>query len=67
MAFGNLLGAWKKARKGKKYTQSAAAFWVEQERELLKLQDELRAEKWQPGAYLLKSQATTSGSAAKRH
>ena len=31
VAFDNLLGALKKARKGKKYTGSAAAFWMEQE------------------------------------
>jgi hypothetical protein len=51
VAFDNLLQALKKARKGKKYTQSAASFWVEQERELLKLQEELQGERWQPGAY----------------
>ncbi len=50
-SFENLYLAYRKARKGKRGKVSVAAFEFNQEEELLRLRDELRAEAWQPGAY----------------
>jgi RNA-directed DNA polymerase len=47
----NLMLAWRKARRGKRYTPAAAAFERALDRELPALQRELAAECYQPGAY----------------
>lgn len=49
--FENILWAWKKARRGKRYTATAAAFEQNLDSELIALQTELRAETYQPGGY----------------
>jgi hypothetical protein len=49
--FGNLLAAYKKARKGKRYLPRVAEFGQNLDRELLALYDELRDERYQPGGY----------------
>ena len=50
-SFENLYEAWRKARKGKRYREQAAAFERNQEEELLLLQEELQARRYQPGPY----------------
>ncbi|MEW6718230.1 MAG: RNA-directed DNA polymerase [Chloroflexota bacterium] len=50
-SFENLYLAYRKARKGKRGKASVACFEFEQEKELLRLRDELLAETWQPGPY----------------
>ena len=50
-SFENLFLAYRKARKGKRGKESTAAFEYDQEKELLKLREELVAGTWQPGAY----------------
>jgi RNA-directed DNA polymerase len=50
-SFENLFLAYCKARKGKRSKESTAAFEYDQEKELLRLRDELVAGAWQPGAY----------------
>ena len=49
--FENLYLAYRKARKGKRGKEPAAAFEQVQEKELLALQDELRAKTYTPGPY----------------
>ena len=49
--FENLYLAWRKARKGKRRREQAAAFERVQEEELLNLQEELRGFTYQPGEY----------------
>ena len=49
--FENLYLAYRKARKGKRGKEPAAAFEQVQEEELLALQDELRAKTYTPGPY----------------
>ncbi|MBI9043578.1 MAG: hypothetical protein JEZ06_03785 [Anaerolineaceae bacterium] len=48
----NLLSAWRKARRGKRYTPAAASFERNLDRELLKVQAELEKETYQPGNYV---------------
>jgi RNA-directed DNA polymerase len=48
----NLLLAWRKARKGKRYTPAAAAFERSLDIELLNLQHDLASESYQPGEYV---------------
>ena len=50
-AFENLYLGFKKARKGKKRTRANAAFEVNLEKELFKLQDELKGQHYCPGSY----------------
>lgn len=50
-AFENLLLAWQKARKGKRYSAAAAAFECNLDVELTTLHDELRTESYQPAGY----------------
>jgi len=50
-AFPNLLLAYRKAARGKRGHPSVAAFEYNLERELLQLQEELRAQTYQPGSY----------------
>ncbi|GAP17261.1 reverse transcriptase domain-containing protein [Levilinea saccharolytica] len=50
-SFENLYDAWRKARKGKRYREGAAAFERVQEEELLALQAELQHFTYQPGPY----------------
>lgn len=47
----NLLLAARKARRGKRHRPTVARFEYEQERQLLRLQRELRAGEWQPGPF----------------
>ncbi len=49
--FENLLLAFQKARKGKRKNKNVAAFEVNMENELLKLQEELSSKTYQPGSY----------------
>lgn len=49
--FANLLLAWKKARRGKRYKPTVAAFEYNLDIELLTLQQELYDESYQPGPY----------------
>lgn len=49
--FGNLYAAWRKARRGKRYTLAAAAFEQNLDVELVALQQELANETYQPGPY----------------
>ncbi|MEO8391830.1 MAG: RNA-directed DNA polymerase [Chloroflexota bacterium] len=49
--FENVYLAWRKARRGKRYTQAAAAFERNLDVELLTLHRELLDESWQPGGY----------------
>ncbi len=53
VTFDNLLLAWRKARKGKRARTSVSDFALNLERELFALQDELKRQTWQPGAYQL--------------
>jgi len=48
--FENIYGAWRKARRGKRY-KPAAAFEQNLDAELLALHQELRDESWQPGGF----------------
>ena len=50
-SFQNLLEAFYKARKGKRGKSGVAAFEYNLERELLRLEQELRRESWRPGGY----------------
>jgi retron-type reverse transcriptase len=50
-SFENLYLAYRKARQGKRGKPGVAAFEFNQEAELIRLQEELRAESWRPGAY----------------
>lgn len=50
-SFENIYHAWRKARKGKRRREGAAAFERVQEEELLALQAELRDFSYQPGPY----------------
>lgn len=50
-SFENLYQAWRKARKGKRYTPTAAAFERNLDVELLTLHRELSEESWVPGKY----------------
>ena len=50
-SFENLYRAYRQARKGKRGVPGVAAFEYDQERQLLRLQDELTSESWQPGEY----------------
>ncbi|MCW5849728.1 MAG: group II intron reverse transcriptase domain-containing protein [Anaerolineae bacterium] len=49
--FGNLVAAWRKARRGKRTTPAAAALEQALDVELVALQQELAAETYQPGPY----------------
>ncbi|MCX7112387.1 MAG: reverse transcriptase domain-containing protein [Proteobacteria bacterium] len=49
--FGNLHLAWRKAARGKRGNPAAASFETNLADELIRLQDELTTETWQPGAY----------------
>lgn len=49
--FENLYEAWRKARRGKRYTASAATFERNLDIELTTLHRELLDESWQPGGY----------------
>jgi hypothetical protein len=49
--FSNLLSAWRKARRGKRYQPAAADFERNLDVELIALQQELEKETYQPGAY----------------
>lgn len=50
--FTNLLYAFEKARKGKRSKSGVAIFEYNLERELLRLEQELQKESWQPGGYV---------------
>lgn len=50
-SFESLYLAWRKARMGKRYTPSAAAFERRLDENLLSLSRELANESWQPGGY----------------
>lgn len=50
-AFENIYRAYRKARKGKRGVSSTADFEFDQERELIRLRDELQTQTWQPGPY----------------
>lgn len=50
-SFINLHEAYYKARKGKRSKASVASFEYNQEEEIIKLQEELVAKTWKPGAY----------------
>jgi len=47
----NLYGAWRRARRGKRGREPAASFEFDLEGNLLRLQRELRAQTYRPGAY----------------
>lgn len=47
----NLMEAWRKARRGKRYTVAAAAFERDLDVELLRIQRDLVEETYRPGAY----------------
>ncbi len=49
--FENIYRAYRKARLGKRKHESVAAFEFNQERELLRLRDELQSQTWAPGKY----------------
>lgn len=49
--FENLMLAWHKARRGKRYTLAAAAFGQKLDVEMTTLYQELLDESWQPGGY----------------
>jgi RNA-directed DNA polymerase len=51
-AFGTLYWAWRKARRNKRYTHSAAMFERDLDAELLSLYRELGSETYQPGEYV---------------
>jgi retron-type reverse transcriptase len=46
-----LYQAWRKARRGKRYKPTAAAFELRLDDELTRLHEELVSESWQPGGY----------------
>lgn len=50
-AFENLLAAARQARRGKRFRRSVLAFHCALEQELFRLQDELHAKTYRPGAY----------------
>jgi retron-type reverse transcriptase len=50
-SFANLLYAARKAARGKRFRPAVAAFWFDMEKQLLRLQEELRQHSYQPGAY----------------
>lgn len=50
--FSNLIDAWKKARKGKRYTPAAATFERNLDYELADLYQQLETETYQPGQYV---------------
>lgn len=50
-SFENIYLAYRKARRGKRQHESVAAFEFDQERQLLRLRDELHAQTWIPGKY----------------
>jgi retron-type reverse transcriptase len=50
-SWGNLYRAARKTRRGKRRNHEAARFELERERELLRLQHELRTRTYEPGAY----------------
>ena len=50
-SFENIYQAYRAARRGKRATEAVAAFEYNQEAELLRLRDEMRAQTWQPGGY----------------
>lgn len=50
-SFENLLSAYRKARKGSRANQENAAFYINMEKELLQLQEQLREGAWQPQPY----------------
>ena len=50
-SFENLLLAWRKARRGKRYSQASSSFEQNLDRNLLTLYEELQSESWQPGPY----------------
>ncbi|MCG3141088.1 MAG: hypothetical protein HDKAJFGB_02258 [Anaerolineae bacterium] len=50
-SFENIYRAYRKARKGKRGVATTADFEYDQERELLRLRDELQTQTWQPGPY----------------
>jgi len=50
-SFDTLYWAWRKARRGKRYTPTAAHFERSLDSELLSLHDEMRDESWQPGGF----------------
>lgn len=50
-SWGNLLRAARKTRRGKRQYAECAAFELERERELLRIQDELRTRTYRPGGY----------------
>jgi len=50
-SFENIYLAYRKARRGKRQHESVAAFEFDQERELLRLRDELQTQTWKPGKY----------------
>ncbi len=50
-SFENVHRAYRAARRGKRGKEPVAAFEYDQERELLQLRDELRAQTWRPGPY----------------
>ena len=49
--FGNVYLAWRKAARGKRGNPAAASFELNLADELIRLQQELLEETWQPGAY----------------
>ena len=49
--FENLYEAWRKARRGKRYTAATATFEQNLDVELTTLHRELLTETWQPGGY----------------
>ena len=51
-AFDNLVVAARRARKGKRFKPSTAAFDLDLEGNLFRLQEELRARAWRPGRYV---------------
>ena len=50
-SFGNLVAAARRARRGKRGLEAVARFEFELERELIRLQDELRGKSYRPGGY----------------
>jgi retron-type reverse transcriptase len=51
VGFNNLILAWQKARRGKRYTTSAAVFEQNLDQEIVALREELVSEAYQPGPY----------------
>lgn len=50
-SFSNLLLAAERAQRGKRFRPNVAAFWLNRERELIGLQEALRARTYRPGPY----------------